>query len=194
MDRLESGPLNSSMTDTANTTILVIGSTGKTGNRVATELQKRGIRVRHGSRCADIPFDWDNRQTWAAALAGVVMASGLAWTVVRYAFFAQHFNEGAEQPDRVAEAFAEDAVFQGLRPYSVGRQGVVDYYASQPRGMTVTYRILETRSPAAELVVGYVSADFAFPDRPTVSANIGVVIAHGGGGWRILQYQASRAA
>jgi hypothetical protein len=50
------------------------------------------------------------------------------------------------QPQRVANVFAEDAVFQGLRPYSVGRQGVIDYYASQPRGMTVTYRILETRS------------------------------------------------
>jgi uncharacterized protein (TIGR02246 family) len=97
------------------------------------------------------------------------------------------------QPKRVANVFAEDAVFQGLRPYSVGRQGVIDYYASQPRGMTVTYRILETRSPAAGLVVGYVTASFAYPDRPTVSVNIGVVITRGDDGWRILQYQASSA-
>lgn len=100
----------------------------------------------------------------------------------------------AEQPERVAAVFAENAVFQGLRPYSVGRQGVIDYYASQPRGMTVSYRIRETRSPAAGLVIGYVRADFAYPDRPTVSANIGVVITHGDDGWRILQYQASLAA
>jgi uncharacterized protein YbjT (DUF2867 family) len=40
-----------------NTTILVIGSTGKTGKRVADRLEKRGIAVRHGSRSADIPFD-----------------------------------------------------------------------------------------------------------------------------------------
>jgi uncharacterized protein YbjT (DUF2867 family) len=59
------------MTDTTNTTILVIGSTGKTGNRVVYQLDKRGIPVRHGSRSADIPFDWDNPQTWPAALAGV---------------------------------------------------------------------------------------------------------------------------
>jgi uncharacterized protein (TIGR02246 family) len=97
------------------------------------------------------------------------------------------------QPQRVANVFAEDAVFQGLRPYSVGRQGVIDYYASQPRGMTVTYRILETRSPAAGLVVGYVTASFAYPDRPTVSVNIGVVITRGDDGWRILQYHASSA-
>jgi uncharacterized protein YbjT (DUF2867 family) len=130
-----------------NTTILVIGSTGKTGKRVADQLEKRGIDVRHGSRSADIPFDWDNPQTWAPAVAGVdkvyltyypdlavpgsvdavstltelakdagvsrlvllsgrneaeaekaervVVASGLDRTIVRCAFFAQNFNEGA---------------------------------------------------------------------------------------------------
>jgi uncharacterized protein YbjT (DUF2867 family) len=135
------------MTNTTNNTILVIGSTGKTGKRVVAQLEKRGIPVRHGSRSADVPFDWDNPQTWAAALTGVdkvyityypdlavpgsvgavsmltdvakdagvnrlvllsgrneaeaekaervVLASGLEWTIVRCAFFAQNFNEGA---------------------------------------------------------------------------------------------------
>ena len=135
------------MTNTANNTILVIGSTGKTGKRVADQLEMRGIPIRHGSRSADLPFDWDNPQTWAPALAGVdkvyltyypdlavpgsvdavakltelasdagvsrlvllsgrneaeaeraervVIASGLEWTIVRCAFFAQNFNEGA---------------------------------------------------------------------------------------------------
>jgi uncharacterized protein YbjT (DUF2867 family) len=130
-----------------NTTILVIGSTGKTGKRVADQLEARGISVRHGSRSADVPFDWDNPQTWAPALAGVdkvyltyypdlavpgsvvavqrvtelakdagvrrlvllsgrneveaeraedvVKACGLEWTIVRCAFFAQNFSEGA---------------------------------------------------------------------------------------------------
>jgi len=146
------------MTDTTNTTILVIGSTGKTGNRVVNQLDKRGIPVRHGSRSADIPFDWDNPQTWPAALAGVdkvyltyypdlavpgsvdavgkltelardagvrrlvllsgrnegeaekaervVMASGLEWTVVRCAFFAQNFNEGAWLDEVLAGALS----------------------------------------------------------------------------------------
>jgi uncharacterized protein YbjT (DUF2867 family) len=135
------------MTNTANNTILVIGSTGKTGKRVTAQLEKRGIPVRHGSRTAALPFDWGDPQTWAAALAGVdkvyltyypdlavpgsvdavraltemakdagvrrlvllsgrneteaeraeavVEASGLQWTIVRCAFFAQNFNEGA---------------------------------------------------------------------------------------------------
>jgi uncharacterized protein YbjT (DUF2867 family) len=54
-----------------NDSILVIGSTGKTGQRVVDQLEARGIAVRHGSRTADIPFDWDNPQTWAPALANV---------------------------------------------------------------------------------------------------------------------------
>ena len=33
----------------------------------------------------------------------------------------------AQQPERMSEVFAEDAVFQGLRPYSVGHQGIHDY-------------------------------------------------------------------
>ncbi len=142
------GPLNSSHDQHNHQyTILVIGSTGKTGKRVADQLEERGIPVRHGSRSADVPFDWEDPQTWTPALAGVdkvyltyypdlavpgsvdaireltkmavepassrlvllsgrnedeaeraedvVKASGLEWTIVRCAFFAQNFNEGA---------------------------------------------------------------------------------------------------
>jgi uncharacterized protein YbjT (DUF2867 family) len=144
MVRLDLGLLSRTMT---NNTILVIGSTGKTGKRVADQLEARGVPIRHGSRSADIPFDWDDPKTWAPALAGVdkvyltyypdlavpgsvdairgltemaedagvrhivllsgrneaeaekaedvVKASGLPWTIVRCAFFAQNFNEGA---------------------------------------------------------------------------------------------------
>ena len=41
----------------------------------------------------------------------------------------------AHEPQRVAAGFTENAIFQGLHPYSVGRQGIADYYASQPLGM-----------------------------------------------------------
>lgn len=50
---------------------LVLGATGKTGRRVAEQLKALGRPVRPGSRSAPIPFDWDDRSTWAAALAGV---------------------------------------------------------------------------------------------------------------------------
>jgi len=50
---------------------LVIGSTGKTGRRVFARLEAQGVPIRHGSRQAPIPFDWDDQATWAPALAGV---------------------------------------------------------------------------------------------------------------------------
>ncbi len=97
-----------------------------------------------------------------------------------------------QDPRQVAAVFAVDAIFQGLRPYSVGRQGIVEYYDSQPVGMTVSYRIAESRRPSPDVVVGYVHADFAFPDRPSIAATIGVVLERGVDGWQIGYYQASR--
>jgi len=98
---------------------------------------------------------------------------------------------GAHEPERVAALFTEDAIFQGLKPYSVGRRGVADYYASQPIGLTAEYRILETRQLADDLVLGYLSVDFSFVDRTTVSASLSVVAKRGGDSWLISHYQVS---
>ena len=51
--------------------ILVVGGTGKTGRRVAERLVAMGEPVRIGSRSATPVFDWNDRDTWAAALEGV---------------------------------------------------------------------------------------------------------------------------
>jgi uncharacterized protein YbjT (DUF2867 family) len=53
---------------------LVLGGTGKTGRRVAERLKARGMPVRVGSRSGEPPFDWENPDTWAAALDGVSAA------------------------------------------------------------------------------------------------------------------------
>ncbi len=53
-----------------NQPILVIGSTGKTGRRVADKLEASGQPVRRGSRKSAIPFDWEDAGTWAPALSG----------------------------------------------------------------------------------------------------------------------------
>lgn len=98
----------------------------------------------------------------------------------------------AHDPARVAAVFTEDAVFQGLRPYGVGRATVADYYDSQPVGMTVTYDIRETRRPVDTVVFGYVAATFRFPDRHSVDVAIGVVLTLVRDGWQLAQYQASR--
>lgn len=98
----------------------------------------------------------------------------------------------AHDPWGVAAVFTDDAVFQGLRPYGVGRSVVADYYDSQPTGMTVAYRILESRRPADDVVLGYLWATFSYLDRPAVELAIGVVLTLGAGRWQVAQYQASQ--
>jgi len=96
------------------------------------------------------------------------------------------------EPDCVAAVFTETALFQGLHPYSVGRPGVAEYYESQPLGMTADYEILESRRLADDLVLGYLSVDFAFTDRPTITVYIGVLARKEPAGWFLDHYQVSK--
>lgn len=142
--------------------ILVVGATGKTGSRVVSQLESKGIAVRRGSRGSEIPFDWDAPATWAPALSGVskayvtyfpdlafpgavetleafckvaaacelehivvlsgrgehharlgeevVRASGIPFTIVRAAWFAQNFSEG----------YLRDPILAGVLPMPGG--------------------------------------------------------------------------
>jgi uncharacterized protein (TIGR02246 family) len=95
-------------------------------------------------------------------------------------------------PQEVAGCFTEDAIFQGLRPYSVGRPGIAEYYESQPLGLTAAYEILETRELADDVLLGYLGVDFSFDDRPTISVNLSIVLSRVDGEWLISHYQVSR--
>jgi uncharacterized protein YbjT (DUF2867 family) len=84
---------------------LIIGGTGKTGRRVADRLLKAGRLVRIGSRAAEPPFDWEDRETWGQALQGVKaayvtyqpdLAVPGALEIVQ-AFFAQAIATGVEK-------------------------------------------------------------------------------------------------
>jgi uncharacterized protein (TIGR02246 family) len=97
------------------------------------------------------------------------------------------------RPEEVAALFTHDAIFQGLRPYSIGHQGIADYYASQPLGLVPTYRILETRQLADGVILGYVEVDFAFTDRPTIRVLLSVLLTRIGEDWFIAHYQVSPA-
>jgi uncharacterized protein (TIGR02246 family) len=98
----------------------------------------------------------------------------------------------AHDPQRVASLYTEDAIFQGLHPYTVGRQGIAEYYDSQPLGMTAEYRILETRRLADDLVLGYLDAEFSFTDRPPLGVKLAVLVRRVAEGWSIVHYQVSR--
>jgi uncharacterized protein YbjT (DUF2867 family) len=84
--------------------ILVLGGTGKTGRRVVERLTARGIPTRVGSRFGDPPFDWENPDSWAAALVGM--------RSVYLSYYPDLAIPGA--PEAVS-AFAELAVGTGVR-------------------------------------------------------------------------------
>ena len=52
-------------------TIAIVGATGKTGQRVMSQLQDIGASVRGLSRNSNYAFDWQNKSTWKTALKGV---------------------------------------------------------------------------------------------------------------------------
>ncbi|MFH7005196.1 NmrA family NAD(P)-binding protein [Flavobacterium bizetiae] len=55
-----------------NTKILVLGSNGKTGRRVAERLEKiENVEIRLGSRNEKIPFDWEKPETWEKVLQDI---------------------------------------------------------------------------------------------------------------------------
>ncbi|GAA1866914.1 YybH family protein [Asanoa iriomotensis] len=98
----------------------------------------------------------------------------------------------AHDPERVASCFTDDAIFQGLHPYTVGPAGVAEYYADQPIGMTAAYDVRETRRLAGDVVLGYLSVDFGFVDRPVLTVFLSVIARRVGDGWLISHYQVSR--
>jgi muconolactone delta-isomerase len=98
----------------------------------------------------------------------------------------------AHQPEQVAALFTTDAIFQGLHPYTVGQAGVAEYYAAQPTGMTAAYTLRETRALRDGLVFGYLTVDFGFSDRATLTVYLSVIIRQDAGHWRISHYQVSR--
>ena len=54
-----------------NNTILVLGSTGKTGKRVAERLQNLQIPIRLGSRNGQPSFNWDEPNNWQEVLTEI---------------------------------------------------------------------------------------------------------------------------
>lgn len=83
---------------TAETPILIVGATAKTGARVDALLNARGIATRAVSRSTTPPFDWTQPETWAPALDGVskayvtyqpdLMVEGAAEAIARLAAIA----------------------------------------------------------------------------------------------------------
>lgn len=87
---------------TRDMTILVLGSTGKTGRRVVERLRAGGAPVRAASRSGEVHFDWQAPETWQAAVRGAEAIYLVA----------------PEDPAPIAN-FVEQAVAGGVRRFAV---------------------------------------------------------------------------
>jgi uncharacterized protein YbjT (DUF2867 family) len=84
-------------------TTLIIGSTGKTGRRIAQRLTELGHPVRGVSRGSQPPFEWADQETWPAALHGVDSA------------YVAHPELAAPDAPATIEALTARAVEAGIR-------------------------------------------------------------------------------
>lgn len=84
--------------------ILVIGSTGKTGRRIAQRLYKQGALVREGSRRSQPAFDWAEPSTWSTALKGV-----------KAAYIAYHPDLAAPGAPAAIQEFTANAAQAGVK-------------------------------------------------------------------------------
>ncbi|WP_020387892.1 hypothetical protein [Kribbella catacumbae] len=99
---------------------------------------------------------------------------------------------GTHDPAAVAKLFTDNAIFQGLRPYSIGPAGVAQYYESQPPGLKAGYEILESRHLTDDLVLGYLKVAFSFVDLPTLEVFLSIIARHSDNDWSIDHYQVSK--
>ncbi|MGH3883051.1 MAG: NAD(P)H-binding protein [Pseudonocardiaceae bacterium] len=83
---------------------LVLGGSGKTGRRVAERLRPRGRPIRIGSRSGEVPFDWADQATWAAALHDVGSV---------YLAYSPDIGDPSAAP--TIRSFADVAVKSGVR-------------------------------------------------------------------------------
>ncbi|MEV6416328.1 NAD(P)H-binding protein [Kribbella sp. NPDC051718] len=56
---------------TTTNPFLIIGGKGKTGRRVAEQLDARGVPYRLASRSSEQRFDWYDESTWSPTIAGI---------------------------------------------------------------------------------------------------------------------------
>ncbi|GAA1930310.1 NAD(P)H-binding protein [Streptomyces durmitorensis] len=111
---------------TAKSTILVLGATGKTGRRLVPRLRDAGRTVRAASRSGETRFDWADRTTWAPVLEGV----GALYLV------------GPPTPEPIAD-FVDQAVAAGVRRFVVlSGRGVEVYGDSFEPSMAEAERVV----------------------------------------------------
>jgi len=127
--------------------ILVIGSTGKTGRRVAQRLAECGYAVRHGSRTSTTPFDWDQPETWVKALSGV--------SAVYISYFPDLAFPGAPEKIKMLTEFAGAADIKRLVLLSGRGETYAQRCEDIVRGCGLDYTLIRASWFAQNFSEGY---------------------------------------
>jgi uncharacterized protein (TIGR02246 family) len=92
----------------------------------------------------------------------------------------------------IASAFTPDALFQGMKPtFTIGRDGIKQYYSAQAPGLTVEYQLLHLRQLVADAVVVYLSATFRKKRGDLLQTRITTILHYSEDGWLIDHYHVS---
>ncbi|MFE7753030.1 nuclear transport factor 2 family protein [Streptomyces sp. NPDC057428] len=99
------------------------------------------------------------------------------------------------QPDRMADVFTSDALFQGFGPSVVtGREAVRSYYRTVADGRRAEFTVLHSYTIGADAVGGFADVTFSGASKPEVKVHMSLVLLHGAEGWKIRQYHVSRVS
>src|SRR4051794_12104520 len=69
------------------------------------------------------------------------------------------------------------------RAHCVRHKGIAESCNSQLLGITVAYRVLETRRFADDLLLGYLGVDFTFTDRPPLDVELAALVKRAEDDW-----------
>jgi uncharacterized protein (TIGR02246 family) len=92
----------------------------------------------------------------------------------------------------IADVFTPEALFQGMRPtFTIGRDGVKEYYGAKPPGLSVEYEVLNLRQLGDDAVIAYVGATFHRADGGILRTRITTVLSRAEERWLIDHYHVS---
>ena len=99
---------------------------------------------------------------------------------------------GRHEPERVAELFTADALFQGFDPAPGHGPGfVASYYQKQPLGLRAEHDILDVSPAGRGHLIGFARVRFDRPDG-VVPVYLTIAARKTASGWRISHYHVSK--
>jgi len=97
-------------------------------------------------------------------------------------------------PERVANLFTPDALFQGFDPIpGRGQSFIAGYYDKQPVQLRAHFEVLNVKAAGAGAMVGFARVEFHRPEG-VVPVYLTLVAENWSTGWRISHYHVSKVA